>query len=118
MSKDNLNQCPPLPQKRAHLPLNIPISKKDFERIQAGFVPKDTDDRWYVHYKDGEIHFHRSWTGFCIFQLHVQPDKQSYCITDGWVNRDPDQYRSNNLDDDRDLLFGLFKVLFGIELKP
>ena len=37
------------------------------------------------------MHIHRSWTGFCIFEVELAPSGEGYEVKAAWANRDPEQ---------------------------
>jgi hypothetical protein len=53
---------------------NQAVPHEDIEKLLNGFMPLDMDDKWFVYTTgpdtDGQavIHFHRSWTGYKIFE--------------------------------------------------
>jgi hypothetical protein len=86
----------PLPAARAPIPLDRVYLKTEFDCIAVGFIPRDMDDRWFLFYEPPCLHIHRSWTGFCIFQVRFEPVAQGFRMVEALVNRDPDQYRETN----------------------
>ena len=82
------------------------------ERIIAGNVPVDMDDRWFIYSEDGWVYFHRSWTGACVFGVRLDGSPAGVRVIDSWVNRDPTQYTGANIDQDRTLLRNLIDRYF------
>lgn len=64
-------------------------------------------DRWFICCHDGWLLFHRSWTGICIFGLHLDAMPDGIRIDKSWVNRDPTQYTSTDINEDRHLVCSL-----------
>lgn len=81
-----------MPDERRAIPLAMVFSSDEFEKIRRGFVPEDMDDRWFVYFKDGRLHLHRSWTGHEIFQIRIVLMGEKYQVVEAWANRDPNQY--------------------------
>ena len=64
--------------------------------MQLGLIPQKPTDAWFI-YLDGELlHFHRSKTGTCVFQLNIVPFEDRYHAPQVVVNRDPQQYRNED----------------------
>ncbi len=59
----------PLPAARAALAFARTYSFAEFAGIQAGLVPEEMEDKWFVFFEDPWLYLHRSWTGFCVFQV-------------------------------------------------
>ncbi len=109
----------PMPEARKELSLTGLYSEEEYEQIGAGFLPQSQDDKWFIYLEGEWLHFHRSWTGTCIFQLQIVLGNCQYHAIKAIVNRDPEQYRNTNDQQDvqllshlvDDLLLGRFSVL-------
>ena len=99
----------PMPPETAEFQLDISLTPDETRRALQGHVPADMDDKWFVAYRDGQLFFHRSWTGTCIYRtsVEIRPD-QSARITSAWANRNPTQYK--NMSDEFDRAFLSFLV--------
>jgi hypothetical protein len=75
-------------------------SDSDFARIAAGFVPREMEDKWFLFFEDGTLFVHRSWTGFCIYEVDFERSGGEWVVSSARVNRDPEQY--GETDDARD----------------
>ena len=93
-----------MPREKELIPLDGYYSELDVERMMKGIIPKDMDDKWFIYYRDGWLYFHRSWTGFCIFQVKLSNSKSGKQITEAWVNRDKTQYDSDGIEEDAFML--------------
>lgn len=67
------------------------------------------EDHWFYYMEDDWLHIHRSWTGYCIFQIHFVHAENGYQTKEIWVNRDPEQYRNTD-DKDREWLSGFLRI--------
>lgn len=83
------------------------------ERMRGGHIPVDMDDRWFIYFEDGWLHFHRSWTGAHIFALRLDASPVGVQVMDGWASRDAEQYRSSDIDLDRERVVRLIHSYFG-----
>lgn len=75
----------------------------EFERISQGLIPQQMEDRWFASVEQDVLYIHRSWTGFCIYQVSFEERDGKHVVTEALVNRDPEQYREN--DDQYDVKF-------------
>jgi hypothetical protein len=81
-----------LPSKRTTLTLDREFSKQEMEKIRRGILPRQMEDKWFIYWKDGDLFFHRSWTGFCTYIVHFNEEENGSRMVKAEVNRDPDQY--------------------------
>ena len=108
-----------MPAACKELALSGSYTAEEYKRISFGYVPQEQQDKWFIYMEGEWLHFHRSWTGTCVFQLQIVPGEIGYEVTKAVVNRDPEQYRAS--DDEQDvkliahlvdqLLLGRFSVL-------
>ena len=75
-----------MPKNKVVLPINKKYSKDEYNKIIQGFIPKVMEDRWFVYFEDNKLYMHRSWTGYCIYELNFSKEKDSYKITKGYLN--------------------------------
>jgi len=63
------------------------------------------------------VYFVRSWTGHHIFAIKLTGSSAGGAkVTDSWVNADPQQYRSSSKKTNVELLNGIIKSRFEIEI--
>lgn len=100
-----------MPGRRARLAWERHFTAEEYTRLSWGHIPQEMEDRWFVFMEpdeDGDhLYFHRSWTGYCIYQVRLAPDGDGYGVRAVYVNRDPDQYRSQSEASDLALLVEL-----------
>jgi len=105
-----------MPLARTALHLERSFSFKEYERISLGCIPRDMDDRWFIYLEGEWLYLHRSWTGFCIYQVRLEAVGNSYRISESWVNKDREQYVSKGDDYDQAFLsFLIDRALLGKE---
>jgi hypothetical protein len=80
-----------MPPRREPIELRRYFSPDEGERLSRGHVPENQDDRWFVYVENDVVHIHRSWTGFCIFEVELTPSGDGYEVAAAWANRDPEQ---------------------------
>jgi hypothetical protein len=104
----------PLPQQRACLFFPREFTAEEYEQIRHGVIPEAMEDKWFIFLEDDVIYFHRSWTGFCIYQLNLKKDESNYTVVEALVNRDPSQYSATDEEYDKKLLtFLIDNLLLG-----
>ncbi|OYE00476.1 hypothetical protein [Nostoc sp. 'Peltigera membranacea cyanobiont' 232] len=107
----------PMPSASTKIALEKLYSQEEFDRITAGVIPEQMEDKWFIFYEAPWIYFHRSWTGFCIFKVRFEVVGDSVKIAEVQVNRDPAEY--SNTDDKRNasMLLILLNSLSGRDLR-
>jgi hypothetical protein len=86
----------PLPVAREAIALDRAYSATEFERIKEGDVPEDMDDKWFAFFEEPWLYLHRSWTGFCVYQVRFEPADGGGRVAEALVSRDPKQYRETD----------------------
>jgi hypothetical protein len=92
----------PLPAARKAIPFDRSYTAEEFAWVKEGLVPECMEDKWFVFYEEPWLYFHRSWTGYCVYQLRFEPADSGARVAEVWVSRDAEQYRET--DDTRDAL--------------
>lgn len=103
----------PPPERREPLMMSGTFSGASGDRMRCGHVPVDMDDRWFIYFEDGWLHFHRSWTGAHIFAVSLEGSPAGVRVVDGWASRDTEHYRSSDIEHDRRTIIGLVLRYFG-----
>ena len=101
----------PLPVKTEPLGFSALYTDADTEKIRDGLLPRAMEDKWFIYFLDGWLYFHRSWTGACIYAVRFDGSPAGVRAIDSWVSRDPQQYRSDDLEYDRKMLAFLIDAL-------
>jgi len=101
----------PLPDQRSRLSLQRVFTEQEYERICLGFVPERMEDRWFMFTEADTFYVHRSWTGYCIYQLTLIKDGTNYVVGEAYANRDENQYSGGNDPYDEKLLIFLIDHL-------
>ena len=101
----------PMPDRNATIPLALLYHEKQLFLMRRGVVPREMEDKWFVYWKDDCLHFHRSWTGFCIYIVRFEVEEVGATSVEAVVNRDPDQYGSTDDAYDAQMISYLIDVL-------
>jgi len=91
----------PLPKARVRIELDFRLGRAEAENLKLGFIPRMMEQKWFAYYYDGILYEHRSWTGFCISEIHFVHDGEGLRATWAEVNRHLRQYE--NKDDAEDI---------------
>lgn len=96
-------QISDMPKLHVLLPLNFTLTAEESFYVRLGFIPSEMEEKWFVYFDPGTLvlHQHRSWTGYCIDQIHFLPEGAGLRATHAIVNRDPEQYLET--DDETDI---------------
>ena len=85
-----------MPEKRESFVLNRSFSNEEMETLRHGNIPQAMEDKWFWYMEGSTLWAHRSWTGYCIYQIEFIEDG-NHVVT---VNRNPDQYRCTSIEED------------------
>jgi hypothetical protein len=108
----------PMPEQKKQIQVDRSFSEEEYQRLQIGLVPQEMEEKWFLYFEEGWLFFHRSWTGYCIYQVRVEPcapqgvpSASQYRIAEAWVSRDASTYRYTDDDHERALLLFLIEHL-------
>ncbi len=102
----------PMPEKNTRIVFEKGYNEQEMEKIKWGFIPEQMEDKWFIFWKDNKLHFHRSWTGICIYIVNFQKEQNNkYSIKDAIINRDPEQYKSTDDEYDKKLILYIIDTL-------
>ena len=101
----------PLPPKSVRLTYERAFSSAEGDKIKAGFLPQGMDDKWFIYFENDTLYFHRSWTGYCIYQVRFAQDANGFRTLSVEINRDLEQYRQGDNKKDLQLLNWLIDSL-------
>jgi hypothetical protein len=97
----------PIPDFKAKLEIKQVFTQVEYESLSWGLIPRVMEDKWFIYLEDNWLYCHRSWTGFCIYQLRLDPIDGGYEVSEAWVNRDSKQYTGDNDSYDSKFVLGL-----------
>ena len=83
-------------QSKVRISTEIPLTNNEFEILAWGHIPGEMEDHWFMYFDGEAFNFYRSWTGFCIYRMHVKRVENGYLISYVTVNRKEDQYTKTN----------------------
>jgi hypothetical protein len=109
-SRTSWKTLPP-PQQREALGFTVTFNDAQTEMLVLGLVPQNMEDKWFVFFDHQWLLFHRSWTGACIYGVHLERSAGGARVVDSWVSRDPTQYKGTDVEYDRKLLRFLIDAL-------
>jgi len=100
-----------LPRKFTTIKLGRTFAPTEMLRIQAGLVPREMEEKWFIYWEANTLFFHRSWTGACIYVVRFAQEGDSFHMVQADVNRDPEQYKEKSDSYDAELISYLIDVL-------
>lgn len=113
-TRQSWSNLQPLPAQRALLYLPREFTEQEYERICCGLIPECMEDKWFIFVEGNTLYVHRSWTGYCIYQLSFSSEDTKYTVSDVFVNRDASQYSwVDDRYDEKLLLFLINRLLLG-----
>lgn len=101
----------PMPAQQVRLPLDFTLTAEQADAIRLGFIPSAQEEKWFACFQDNTLYQYRSWTDFCIDQIHFEPEGDGLRATHAIVNRDPQQYPCTDDREDAERIEGL---VFGL----
>ena len=104
----------PMPQQREQILFQRTFTPDEYAKIKAGHIPTEMDDRWFAFFEEPWIYFHRSWTGYCIYQVRLEETPDGWKVSEAWVNRGEGQYERRNTEDYIEFLAKVFAWSLGV----
>ena len=98
----------PMPAQRSQLSIQRAFTEQEYERIRLGFIPERMEDKWFMFTEEDTLYIHRSWTGYCIYQLKLIKGGTDYVVGEAFANRDENQYSGS--DDGFDEKMSMFLI--------
>lgn len=91
----------PLPEERRYVALDRVFDQAEMDRIRNGLIPEEMEVKWFLYFDDGTLYMHRSWTGFCVYEVRFIDNGHSGSrMIEALVNCNPEQYQSNDPDEE------------------
>jgi hypothetical protein len=82
-----------------------------------GLLPVQMEDKWFIYYEEDWLYLHRSWTGACIYGVHLAPDGEGSSVAAAWASRATEEYtRSDDAYDARLLAFLVDRLLLRLDV--
>ncbi|MBR6979514.1 MAG: TIGR02452 family protein [Prevotella sp.] len=103
----------PMPDSHVVLPMSYTISTAEMQIVKYGHIPEAMEDHWFMYCDETTIRYYRSWSGICIFEARYEEHGGKCHITQLKVNREPEQYGSNNSTRDTFLFLALLTEEYG-----
>ena len=92
-----------MPEQHETFVLNRSFSDKEMSTLRHGNIPRAMEDKWFWYMEGSTLWAHRSWTGYCIYQIEFKDDGH-HVVT---VNRNPEQYTCTSVEEDAESLNSL-----------
>ena len=86
----------PMPKQHETFVLSRSFSAEEMDALRRGNIPQAMEDKWFWYMEGSTLWAHRSWTGYCIYQIELKEDGD-HVVT---VNRDPKQYSCTSIEED------------------
>lgn len=83
----------PMPEESVTVPLDLRLSDEQMSLVLYGHIPDAMEDHWFMYCSDNKIHYHRSWTGICVFEAGFHESFSGFQISSLTINQDPEDCR-------------------------
>ena len=104
----------PIREPVAIPPPNMLISRQEMQAIAMGYAPVGMADRWFAFMEDDRLFFHRSWTGYGIYEATFAATETGFVMISACVEGDPARCRPDpDLIEECDLLRDLIVLVAG-----
>ena len=70
----------PLPDSYIDFTMDFFVSEEMAMLLKFGYKPLDMDDKWFLCYEAGKLHFYRSWSGLCYFIVILNPNSNEQLV--------------------------------------
>jgi hypothetical protein len=70
------------------VPFSSSFTLEEFDRIAAGLVPQQMEDKWFIYYEPPYLIFHRSWTGQPVYRLMFATRGDRAVVEEALISRD------------------------------
>lgn len=101
IATDSWEGLNPMPMEYSSIPLDFRLNARQAMRVRQGFIPAAMEEKWFCYFENDTLFQYRSWTGYCIDQVHFVADGDGLRATHAEVNRNSRQY--SNTDDSEDI---------------
>ena len=85
-----------MPEQHESFVLNRSFSDEEMIVLRCGNIPKAMEDKWFWYMEKSTLWAHRSWTGYCIYQIVFKENNNHIVV----VNRNPEQYTCTSIEED------------------
>lgn len=86
-----------MPEQIEKFVIEKTLTDIEIEYIKEGHRPQEMEDKWFMYFEDKKLFIHRSWTGYCIYII----DLSEHGKLNVTVNRNPEQYKEDNVENDK-----------------
>jgi hypothetical protein len=101
VQKTDLNVIFPMPAQQITIVLDRVFSSEEAALLKLGFAPREMQDKWFIYFENDVLHFHRSWTGYCVYQVFFAPEADGALrMTRATISRDPEQHKETRAERD------------------
>ena len=77
------------PDDWSPVPFTRRFTASEFERMAAGLIATDMDEKWFVYLDDDTFYFHRDWTGLCVFRVRLQRAGEDFEVAEAAIGLYP-----------------------------
>lgn len=103
----------PMPAATAEFEYRRRFSASEYAKLSRGHIPREMEDKWFLYLEGATLRAHRSWTGFCIYEIELEAAGRDHVVRRVRANREPEQYSGGEEEDRRTLAYLIDELLLG-----
>jgi len=66
------------------IPYQASFSAEEFERLKAGLIPAEMENKWFIYFEAPSLFLHRSWTGAGMYRIDFEPHEGGGRVRQAW----------------------------------
>lgn len=94
-----------MPKEHIEVAIEAEYSPEQFSKIALGYVPEAMEEKWFFFLENMTLYIHRSWTGYCMFEVDFVEREGNYHTVRARINRNKKQYTDDNNSIDCEISF-------------
>ena len=101
-------------KKLARVSVDWEFGPGDVEKLSAGSLATEMEDKWHVYLDEGAVHCQRSWTGHEIYRFDLNHGDSGATVSEFFYETDPSIYAAGDAETEKESLWLLLRSQLGI----
>ena len=91
------------------IPINLIFNEEQYKKIKIGFIPSMMEEKWFVFFEDGWVHWVRSWTGAEWVKAEIKKENDKYIMSEFFLEAGVSE--ENDIKKDAEIFESFMNVL-------